>query len=278
MRGIVIAAGAGLCTAMSANAFVSTMYNVGFDPASVGTLVQSLDVANTSYQFTVPTGTTNSGFLAEIIVGGVPVAPDPGVSPNTTSIVSEVFSLDSPVVLNDPIGGPLTLDAGDLIFSYTIRLTGANGNTVNSVSSFEVQSRTPTFPGGTNSDIFDASVVNGRGFGTTGLTAATTGGPADIDGSGDLTAVPGFASSLDFDWANDFSTQLQNGESIRLLMFTENVPIEQGFGELTAPPGQTDPDTARIANAIPVLVPVIPAPASLTLLAIAGTAASRRRR
>jgi hypothetical protein len=260
--------------ATSAAAYVNTMYTSN-DPATYGSLVQSLDVANTSYNFPVEPNRTNSGYLAEILDPGtgLPLSLNPAVNPNTTSIRSDVFEVNTTTTLTDP-SGDLTLNPGDLVFSYTIRLVGASDNTVNSLREFSVSALGPLLGG---VDIFDTSILKGRAFSLDGLPFATANAPEAAPGDLNLTGVP-FISTLAWQWSDAVAQQLQNGEEVRLLMFSEPALITDGVGLLDGTPGQAVTGTDEGADNIPVLVPAIPSPGAAALFAIAGLAARRRRR
>ncbi|GEM_PF-6681927 len=260
--------------ATSASAYVNTMFQAN-NPASYGTLIQSLDIASTSWDFPFDTGTgkTNSGFKAEVLdPAGNPIVLDPGVTPNTTSLVSEVFRVDTTTVISDP-AGDITLDPGDLVFSYRLRLVGANNNTVQTLTEFGVTALGPNLGG--NPDIFDAALLKGRGFSTDGLGAPAASGPLAV--GNDLTVAPGLFSSLDWRWSVDESQRLQNGEEVRLLMFSEPAQIGDGFAKFLGAPGQAVAGTDATAQGAPVLVPIIPSPGAAVLLGLAGLAAVGRR-
>lgn len=257
--------------ASSAHAYVNTVFQSP-DPASYGTLVQSLDIASTSWDFPVDAPFTNSGYKAEILSGGTPIAPDFSVNPNTTSLLSEVFRVNTPTTITDASGN-LNLVPGDLVFSYTIQLTGNNANTIAGLAEFGVTSL-GQLAGGPG--IFDATILKGRGLSIDTLANPTANFP--IEQPGDLTVNAPIVSSLDWQWDFVAGNRLQNAEEIKLLIFTRPALIREGFGKFVGAPGEPVKGTDFNANGAPVLVPVIPAPASAAILAGAGVLALRRRR
>lgn len=269
----IVAAGCLAIPAQSALAYVNTMYAAA-DPATYGTLVQSLDIANTSYSFPVEANRTNSGYLAEILDPGtgLPVALNPMVNPNTTTLVSEVYEVDTAVTLTDP-SGDLTLNPGDLVFSYTLRLVGDSDNTVDSLREFSVSGLGPLLGG---VDIFDETIVKGRAFSTDSLAFASANTPEAAPQDFNLTGVP-FISTLSWQWDDGVANQLQNGDAIRLMMFTEPALITNGLGLFDGTPGQAVAGTDEGADEIPVLVPAIPTPGGAVLLAVMAAFVPRRR-
>lgn len=218
------------------------------------TLIASLDSSN----FDFP---DDSGF--ELVFGNIVF--------DRTSVRSDVYRADAPRVINTG-GSSLTLDAGDLVFAYTIRLVqAAPGSTVNTVN--EIQAiGAPDF--GFGADAMAASLINGQGFVVTTVhdNTPTTG---NIDDAAE------FGSSVDWEWPGFDSGQLDNSDTITLLLFTDPAAIGTGVLNLISPPGQIGGITgvAQAAEAPPILIPIIPSPGA-TVLAIAGlglTAARRRR-
>jgi hypothetical protein len=243
-----------LCTGMaSANAGLVSpeMFQfVGSPGATWGSPIASLDV-NTETGYT-----WSSGFEVSF--------PN-GLGQDITSLTSEVFNVSSPLVLNQGLDS-LTLNPGDKVYAYTITLVEASATTVDTVAEFQVGLL--SFIGG---PIMDGSLVKGRGFVSTGVN-----GPAGADGS-DFEDLGIFGSSLDWKWPSLEANQLQNQQSITLLMFTSSsVPI-LGIGDLRAPTGQIS-GSGNISNLIPVLVPTIPTPGGAALGLIAGVLCTRRTR
>lgn len=274
-----------IATAAAAShaAFETFSYESAADPASYGSLVSSLDVASTSYDFPIDTspvlGFTNSGFKAEILDPGtgLPVAPDFAANPNTAQVRTDVYEVTSPTVVSDG-GDDLTLDPGDLVFAYRIQHVGDAGdnntNVVDTVVEFGITSG--LFAGGSNE--FDSSIVKGRGFSVAGLSNLPSGLP--IPQAGDFDILPGFFSSLDWRWDEGVAaSQLQNAEEITLLVYTKPALIENGEGKLVGVTGQASSNTDPNANNIPVLVPAVPSPGAVGLAALGlAIAAPRRRR
>jgi hypothetical protein len=271
---ITAAAATTLIVAPAASAYVNTMFDSA-DPATFGSLVQSLDIASTSWNFPFDTGTgkTNSGFKAEILDPGTgaPITLDPTAVPATTRLVTNVFRVDTPTTLTQG-SDSISLTPGDLVFSYSIQLTGGNANTVDSLREFTVTAFADALGG---EGVFDSTILKGRGFSLDGLASPAGNTPAAEQG--DLTESP-FFSSLDWSWGIEQSGQLQNGSEIQLLMFSRPAQIVGGTANFIGVPGQAITGTDPLAVGAPVLIPLIPAPGSAALLALAGLAASRRRR
>jgi hypothetical protein len=120
-----------------------------------------------------------------------------------------------------------------------------------------------------------ASLINGQGF----VSNAHGNNPAN----GNLDDAAEFGSSVDFQWnlSSDLD-QLDNGEEIIMLMFTDPAGVGQGVLNLFSPPGQVGGvlGEAQAAEAPPVLIPVvIPTPGAAVLGAIGmGVVLASRRR
>jgi len=233
--------------------FDPTMYSVG-DISSFTNLVATLDVADTAYNFPFDNGQfTTSGYVRE--VGGNVI--------DSTGLVTNVYQ----VTQQTDLGG-LTLNAGDMVWSYTIDLVSASTNTVSSLSEFQVGGL--SFLG---TDVMDGSLVLGRGF----VTPAS-GVDTPIGNAGDFEDLGGFGSSLDWQWSDDVSMQLGNEETITLLMFTSAALIGEGLANFIAPPIQAS-GVDPIANGAPVLIPTaIPAPGAVGVLGMGALCVIRRRR
>jgi hypothetical protein len=257
---------ASICTTMTASAlatvvassasaatFDPAMYSAP-DPASFGTLLAELDIATTSYNFPFNAGLfSGSGYVSE--TGGFEF--------DRTELVSRVFSVTAPQTFT--MGSDsIDLNVGDLVFSYEIRLVEDSTTTVETLAEFQVGAFGGLTP-------FDGSVVKGRGFFSTGPEGPLGGNATD------LTVIPGLGGAHDWSFDIDPANQLQNDETITLLMFTEPTFFTEGLGSMRAPSGQVsdrDPNAAEI----PVLIPAIPSPAGVAVFAIAGLAGAARRR
>lgn len=244
-----------LCTGMataSAGLVSPEMFQfVGSPGATWGAPIASLDV-NTETGYT-----WNSGF--EVMFPN-------GLGQDVTSLTSNVYNVSSPLVLNQGLDS-LTLNPGDKVYAYTLTLVESSATTVDTVAEFQVGLLSFA-----NGPIMDGSLVKGRGFVSTGVN-----GPAGADGS-DFEDLGVFGSSLDWKWPALEVNQLQNEQTITLLMFTSNsVPI-LGIGDLRAPTGQIS-GPGNISNLIPVLVPTtVPTPGGAALGLIAGVLYTRRTR
>ena len=234
--------------------FDPAMYSVA-DIASFTNLVATLDIASTSYSFPFDNGQyTTSGYVRE--VGGQVI--------DSTGLVTNVYE----VTQQTNIGGGLTLNAGDMIWAYTIDLVSASTNTVTSLSEFQVGGL--SFLG---TDVMDGSLVLGRGFLTPGAGVDTP-----IGNPGDFEDLGMFGSSLDWQWSDDVAMQLGNDQTITLLMFTSASLIGEGLANFIAPPIQAN-GVDPIANGAPVLIPIaIPAPGAAGVLLGFSLFSSRRRR
>lgn len=247
--------------AVSASAaFDSTMYSVGADLSSFSNLISSLNITDTLYDFPFDaTQFTTSGYVRE--VNGNPI--------DTTGLVTNVFQVNQQTMFTQGASS-ITLNAGDMVWAYTIDLVSASSNTVSSMNEFQVGGFT-FLPDG---DVMDGSVVLGRGFLTpdAGVSGPLGGNSGDLSDLGDLGA------SLDWQWSDLVANQLGNDQTITLLMFTSAANIGNGFANLLAPPIQADGvDPAAIGA--PVLIPTaIPAPGSSVMFLGLGLFARRRRR
>lgn len=282
---LLTCAGALLAMSSSATAFVDTMYAAPTDPSTYGSLIASKDILSTSWFFPTGAGKLDSGFVAETLDGaGNPTGIDFGANPFMTTIVSDVYEVTTPTSIPDGSGN-LNLQVGDLVFAYRIRLVGNNANTVETMYEFSVGGIEAGGFFDSNGDgdgYFDENIVLGRGYTLAGLTTPAGAVPQTENGdfySGDLGIGLGSFSQLDFGWEfGNQSNQLDNAEEITILMFTRNAVIGDGFGKLTGVAGQSGPTTDQNANRAPLLIPVIPGPASIGLAALAGGVAATRRR
>lgn len=260
--------------------FVNGM-QVSNTPSTYASSLQSLDIASTTWSFPVGSGKLDSGYKAEILdPGGNPLALDPGINPNSTSLISEVFSVSSPT----SIGG-VNLVTNDLVFAYHLRMVASNGNTVPSLREFSVKGATGIF--GTGDGFFDSSIVLGRGYSLSGLANPATFLPIPGNSAGngtdletqDFGALGGF-SQLDFSWSSADENQLMNAQQITLLVFARNAAIGNGFAKFFGNSLGVQSTTDSLADDAPILIPIpVPTPATFGMLAIGGGfLCSRRRR
>jgi len=254
IRHTFLASAALVCIgATSANAGLvsAEMFQFAGDPATTwGAPIASLDVnTDTSY-------TWASGFEVSF--------PD-GLGQDVTDLSSRVYNVSTPMVLNQGLDS-ITLNTGDKVYAYTVTLVENSATTVNTLA--ELQVGLLSFAGG---PIMDGSLVKGRGFVSTGVNGPAGGTFADFEDLGF------FGSSLDWRWPILESSQLQNQQTITLLMFTSNSLPIQGIGDLRSPTGQIS-GGGNISNLVPVLVPTIPAPGGAALGMIAGVFYARRTR
>ncbi|GAB4548827.1 MAG: hypothetical protein Tsb0013_09640 [Phycisphaerales bacterium] len=267
---LMFAAGV-VMTTTAANAYVNTMYSVGFEPSTIGTQIASLD--SSAYDYNDPAnldaGRLDSGFTADVLDGG----GNPIFETDRTTLITNVYRVDTPTTLTDTDGN-LNLEAGDLIFAYTIDLVGASANAVDTLSNFNIFASTISEP--FNSDIFDGSIIKGRGFTTAGLTNGT--GAVPVEQAFDFGTVGTFLSTLDWAFPAAQASQMQNSESITFLMFSRPASVEVGLSGFSGEPGQAPATTDSTANGVPILVPIVPAPGAFALAGVAGLTLITRRR
>jgi hypothetical protein len=277
-----------LTIAGAADAYVNTMYSAGFDPdAQFGAPFASLDIASTSWNFPldqneIDQGKKDSGFLAEILdPSGNPLVLDPGTSPNTTSLRTDVYRVSSPVTITDP-SGDLDLLPNDLVFAYTIGLVGNNGNTLETLQEFKVKGVDDNPPFFSGDGAFTEDILLGRGFTLAGLSNPTAANRAPVAVDGDLEVDQLFGanlSSLEFNWTfSGQSEQIRNTEEITLLVFARGAIVVDGLASFAAVSGQAGQGTSMVANDAPILIPTVPGPGAASVFALAGLAACRRRR
>lgn len=246
-----------LSGSMAMGAYQNTMYQSGAHPSTYGSLVASLDIASTAYDFPYDNNFfTHSGYINEIA----------GFEFDRTELITEVYRVTTPQTFTV---GPdsISLNRNDMVFSYRIRLVEASTNTINALREFQVQGLS-LIPG---SDAMDANLLKGRGFHLSGGAVNTP--DAELN---DLSNFGGFGSKVDFNWSGPDTDQLDNDQEITLLIFANPSVWGAGTANFVAQPGQasgTDPN----ANNAPVLIPVIPAPGSVMIVSLAGIGLSSRR-
>ena len=249
-----------VATGTASAAFNTTIFQVA-DLTPFTNLVQTLDITSTPYNFPFQTPLfTSSGYVRSL--------PD-GTELDRTQLVSSVFEVTQQVSL----GTGVTLNAGDMVFSYEIRLVSTSTNTVDTMDEFQVQG----FSSGP-ADIMEGSLIKGRG-----VLAAAAGVDSPLGGTAlDFSDFGQFGSILDFQWSEDPTLQLDNSETITLLMFTSHSGIGTGQANLLAPLSTSLGSFDPRADGAPVLIPIamVPAPggASLLTLGLAGWSIRRRRR
>jgi hypothetical protein len=165
------------------------------------------------------------------------------------------------MVLNQGLDS-ITLNAGDRVFAYTITLVEASATTVQSIVEFQV--------GRVGGDIADGGLIKGRGFIVNGGIQSPVGGNAS-----DFQDI-GFLWSHDWVWGPEHANQLQNSQTLTVLLFTEPAFATPGLGVLGNNPGQVAGVDG--SSNIPVLVPTIPTPGGAALGLIAGVLCTRRTR
>ena len=259
-----------VATASATATYIDTMFQTAADPATYGTLVQSLDVQAAGYNFQIPAGFTNSGYANNVISGGVPIA-----ELDRTQIRSDVYTVTTAQSFTSG-SDTINLNPGDMVFAYRIRLTGGSTNTVETLRTWGLTGVDPILGG---SGILAApDQLIGHGFFIDGAGANPAGfGPITTVGS-DLEYVPGFFGSVDWNWSAAASDQLQNSEEITLLLFTKPSPIIDGFAKMLSPAGQAIAGTTFEDTGAPLLIPGVPSPGSVAIIALAGGVTLYRRR
>ena len=238
-------------------AFQNTMYESAAHPSSYGTLVQSLNIADTAYDFPFDNNFfTNSGYVNEVA----------GFEFDRTELVSEVYRVNTAQSFMSG-GNTINLSPNDMVFSYRLRLVEASTNTINTMREFQVQGIN-LLPG---SDAMDANLLLGRGFHLSGGAVNTPEEqPADL-----LNLGPA-GSKVDFNWEGADTDQLDNSQEITLLLFTQPSSWGNGTATFAAAPGQSGGADPNAANA-PILIPIIPAPGAAIAFGLAGIGLSTRR-
>lgn len=266
----LIAIPAVMCAGAASASNLTTLYDVSEPLTNFSTLVDSLDIDSTSYQYgdILQGGATESGHdrNADEVLG----TPIPGTE-DRTSIVSRVYDVTSSRTFN--MGGDsITVNPGDKIFSYTVRLVNSGTDTVDNLFQFKIQGLFG-LPG--VAEPLPGSLLDGFGFSTPGVGVATP-----LSGDSSINSFGAIGSFVDYVWDGaDANNQLRNSEEIELLLFTSSDFAVPGIAEIASaepvPAGQSG-----LAFQIPILVPSFtptPGPVALGLLAMGGAAARRRR-
>ena len=237
-------------TAMLASPAFAAVPNTD-DPNVYGSLVSSYDpLAN--------------GYIWPSTSGHSPVIP-----PDHTQLVSEVHTVTSPVTVGS---GPNTVDLvpGDMVWSYTITLVQASTESIAAIEKFSVAGL-PAL--GNGQDTMDASLIKDTGWYVNGATE-----PNSIQ----VSNAGAWGAYVDFNWLGAGSGYFSNSETITLMMFTGPADIGYGNGNFTAAPAQTGfLEVVQGDGVAPkVLIPItpVPTPGAVSLLALGGLVAARRRR
>lgn len=242
------------------------------NPATFGTQIAFLDVASTSYQF--DSGSfSSSGFVNEPF-------PNAPFNSDITSLTTTVFQINQAVSLsNTTSGGPgtLNLNAGDLVFEYTIRLTSAGQLTVDALTEFQANALGNS-PAGNGPGFFTNDIILGRGFSTDGLANPSQSVALDAIESDLQVTDLGFLQGSSQSWEWEPSQGLANGEEIRLLLFADSSSlVVEGRGFLGGE-ASTNAGVNPQANEIPILVPAVPGVGTAALSCVALLSSARRRR
>lgn len=264
----LISAIVGTTATIAHAAYIDTMFSTGADPSNYGNLIQTLDTA--SYNFKIPAGFTNSGYTNDIINSGIPIA-----ELDRTDIRTDVYEVTSQQTFNSG-SDSITVNPGDLAFAYRIKVVENSTNTIDTIRTFGFTGADIGFGG--NGILADTNQLIGHGFFIDGAGANPAAfGPIDSVGS-DLEIVPGLFGSLDWNWSGSASEQLANEEEITLILFSKPAPIVQGAAKILSPSGQSVAGTTSEDSGAPVLIPTVPTPGSIAIVALAGSIAVFRRR
>ena len=235
--------GVGVATA-NAGLVSAEMFEVVGDPAALwGSPIASLDV------------NTETGYVWDV---GMEVPFGSGAGSDITHVTTNVYNVANSMILNQG-GDSITLGAGDRVFAYTITLVRANANTVASIEEFQVGA------GGS-----DGNLINGRGYISNGGVESPVGGNAS-----DFTDL-GFFWAHDWLWGPEIADQLQNEQTLTVLLFADPSIAVPGTGVIGTNPGQVT--GADGSSNIPVLVPQIPTPGTFAFGLIAGAFGIKRSR
>lgn len=239
--------------------FSGTMLNVPTDPSTWGfaTSIATLDSSGFDYA-------DNSGFEA-VIPGSPPFILD------RTDVRTDVYRVTAAQVIATSAGS-ITVNPNDLVFAYRLRLVNSfQPLTVGSVDEAQVVGA-PDF--GFGQDAMAGALINGQGFVVPGLHA-------NVPTVGGLDDAAEFGASVDWEWPDNDAFQIDNGQFITMLMFTDPASLGVGVMNMNAPPGQPAGLVGQVQadGAPPVLIPIIPTPgaAVLGLLGTSGLLFGRRR-
>ncbi|MEM8836000.1 MAG: hypothetical protein AAGD00_09295 [Planctomycetota bacterium] len=257
----LIALAGSLVGSSVAFASLTPIYDTGVDPATLGTEIARLELNKDTHDWLF-SGSANTQSGHEVNVGPVEV--------DATELDSVVYRVSNQVTFNQG-GDSITLDAGDLIFEYRIRLVDAGVNTITTVEEFEIVG-SPIL----GLDELDASAIKGRG-----AWRPDTNVPLPDPNPGDLLPLgPGNGAFLDFVWGTSDVNQPSNSEEISLLLFTSPRQIGDGWASFFSSPSQPLPNTIDDdTDRNPILIPIVPSPAtSLAFVMALGSVSARRRR
>ena len=254
---IMAVAGTLACVSVAQAGFSDTMHAVSTDPASwaFASLVQSLDIGSTGYQY--PDGSGYALQFGDTVI-------------DQTDLISDVYRINSAQSITTG-AGTVDVAAGSMVFAYRMTLVEATpAGTVTSLGEVQIAGL-PAFGGGLDPLLGDA--INNFGF-----VDPAAHGRVPVEGNPDF--VGDFGGTLDWEWAGTDVDNLDNDDSIILLMFTDPTGIGQGIANLISPPGQPGGLTGLVQgeDAPPVLIPAVPAPGVGVVMALGGLVAGSRRR
>lgn len=257
LRAAVLTAAWGVVSA-PAFAYNNALLQVPTDPSGWGfaSQIATLNAQTAGFNYQI-----NSGYVFQI---------GPTIF-DRTDVQTDVYRVTAAMSITTP-QGPLALGVGDLVFAYRMTLVqSVPANTVSSLGEAQVIGA-PDFGFGVNA--LDFSLVNGQGY--------VSPGPAHAPLSTNFDDAGPFGASIDFEWGGSDATNLDNNESVVMLMFTSPAGIGEGVLNLIAPPGQGGGLTgvAQANEAPPVLIPIVPGPgtAILGVFGLVGVISAGRRR
>jgi hypothetical protein len=232
----------GLCAVVAPAfaGFASGMVQSPTNPSGWSGVTQIASLDSSSFDYV-----DNSGY--EAVFSSIVI--------DRTSVLTNVYRVDTARSVGS--GPSINLAVGDLVFAYTVRLVGNfPGLTVNTMMEAQVIGA-PDF--GFGQDPMAASLINGQGFVVPGHTRTPS--------TGNIDDADVFGSSVDWEWPSSDVQQLDNGDTITMLMFTSPAGIGQGVVNLIAPPGQSGGiiGVAQGGEAPPVLIPIVPTPGMIFL-------------
>ncbi|MDX2114962.1 MAG: hypothetical protein SFZ24_04975 [Planctomycetota bacterium] len=249
----LVIGGLSLAGATAQAGFSSTMFEVASNPSTWGDATEIASLDSSSFDYADASGF--EAVLANIVF-------------DRTAVSTNVYRMNAARVVSTG-NASLTLDPGDLVFAYSLRLVGNfAGLTINALNEAQVIGA-PDFGFGQNP--MAASLINGQGFVTTGH------GRDPLNGNIDDAAELG--SSVDFEWGGANAIYLLNDQTITMLLFSDPAEIGRGVLNMSSPPGQAGgiEGVAQADGAPPVLIPIVPAPGAAALALVGGTLLLRRR-